>query len=213
MGREQGQRTPIPGPYYAACSARVEEEEESIALVSLAPSSFLAFSKERKKKVKSLSHVQLSSTPWTVAYWVPRSMGFSRQEYWSGLPFPSPGDLPNQGSNLGLLYCRQTLYHLSHQGSLEFSRATEKHMTPRSPAVFNISSFCLIYNSPPRMYQGSLKIQIQLCHLKNKTETSFQEAQIFCHGVFLRFRSRKVPFSFFLPGRLLHKTQLYLTVH
>ena len=117
MGREQGQRTPIPGPYYAACSARVEEEEESIALVSLAPSSFLAFSKERKKKVKSLSHVQLSSTPWTVAYWVPRSMGFSRQEYWSGLPFPSPGDLPNQGSNLGLSHRRWILYQLSYQGS------------------------------------------------------------------------------------------------
>ena len=40
----------------------------------------------------------------------PPSMGFSRQEYWSGVPFPSPGDLPDQGSNLGLLHCRQTLY-------------------------------------------------------------------------------------------------------
>ena len=36
-------------------------------------------------------------TPWTLAYQVPSSMGFSRQEYWSGLPFPSPGDLPNPG--------------------------------------------------------------------------------------------------------------------
>ena len=44
-------------------------------------------------------------------------MGFSRQEYWSGLPFPSPRDLPNQGSNLGLLHCRQILYHLRYQGS------------------------------------------------------------------------------------------------
>ena len=43
--------------------------------------------------VKSLSHVQLFATPWTVAYKAPPSMGFSRQEYWSGLPFPSPGDL------------------------------------------------------------------------------------------------------------------------
>ena len=47
----------------------------------------------------------------------PLSMGFSRQEYWSGLPFPSPGNLPTQGSNPGLSHCRQTLYHLSHQGS------------------------------------------------------------------------------------------------
>ena len=46
-------------------------------------------------KVKSLSHVRIFATPWTVAHQGSRSMGFSRQEYWSGLPFPSPGDLPN----------------------------------------------------------------------------------------------------------------------
>ena len=47
-------------------------------------------------EVKSLSRVWLFATPWTVAYQAP-SMGFSRQEYWSGLPFPSPGDLPDPG--------------------------------------------------------------------------------------------------------------------
>ena len=47
--------------------------------------------------VKSLSHVQLFATPWTVAFQASPSMGFPRQEYWSGLPFPSPGDLPNPG--------------------------------------------------------------------------------------------------------------------
>ena len=41
-------------------------------------------------KMKSLSRVQLFATPWTVAYQAPPSMGLSRQEYWSGLPFPSP---------------------------------------------------------------------------------------------------------------------------
>ena len=46
-------------------------------------------------KVKSLSCVGLFATPWTVAYQVPLSMGFSRQEYWSGLPVPSPGKLPD----------------------------------------------------------------------------------------------------------------------
>ena len=50
-----------------------------------------------KVKVKSLSRVRLSVTPWTVDYQASRSMGFSRQEYWSGLPFPSPGDLPDPG--------------------------------------------------------------------------------------------------------------------
>ena len=53
--------------------------------------------KKERKKVKSLSRVRLFETPWTVAYQAPSSMGFSRQEYWSGLPFPSPEDLPNPG--------------------------------------------------------------------------------------------------------------------
>ena len=47
--------------------------------------------------MKSLSRVRLFATPWTVAHQAPPSVGFSRQEYWSGLPFPSPGDLPNPG--------------------------------------------------------------------------------------------------------------------
>ena len=47
--------------------------------------------------IKSLSCVQLFGIPWTVAHQAPPSMGFSRQEYWSGLPFPSPGNLPDPG--------------------------------------------------------------------------------------------------------------------
>ena len=47
--------------------------------------------------VKSLSHVQLFVTPWTLARQAPLFMGFFRQECWSGLPFPSPGDLPDPG--------------------------------------------------------------------------------------------------------------------
>ena len=46
------------------------------------------------------------------------SMEFSRHEYWSGLPFPSPGDLPDPGIKPGLLHCRQILYHLSYSHSL-----------------------------------------------------------------------------------------------
>ena len=51
--------------------------------------------------VKLLSRVRLFATPWTVAYQASPSMGFSRQEYWSGLPFPSPGDLPDPGIEPG----------------------------------------------------------------------------------------------------------------
>ena len=49
------------------------------------------------KEGESLSHVQLFVTPRTVVYQALPSMGFSRQKYWSGLPFPSPGDLPDPG--------------------------------------------------------------------------------------------------------------------
>ena len=52
-------------------------------------------------KVKSLSRVRLFATLWTVAHQASLSMGFSRQEYWSGLPFPSPGDLPDPGIEPG----------------------------------------------------------------------------------------------------------------
>ena len=58
-------------------------------------------------------------TPWTVACQAPLSMEFFRQEYWSGLSFPSPGDLPTRRLNPGLPHCRHILYQLSHQGSPE----------------------------------------------------------------------------------------------
>ena len=44
-----------------------------------------------------LRHIQLFATQWTVTCQAPMSMGFSKQEYWSGLPFPPPGDLPDPG--------------------------------------------------------------------------------------------------------------------
>ena len=60
-----------------------------------------------------LSHVALFATPWILACQDPLSVEFPRQEYWSGLPFSPPEDLPNTG----LFHCRQILYHMSHQGS------------------------------------------------------------------------------------------------
>ena len=52
------------------------------------------------RMLSRFNHVQLLATQWTVGRQAPLSMGFSRQEYWSGLPFPAPGDLPNQGIKL-----------------------------------------------------------------------------------------------------------------
>ena len=61
---------------------------------------------------QSLGHVQLFATLWTIALQAPLSMGFSRQEYWGGLPCPSLGVFLTQGLNADLI-----LHHLSHQGS------------------------------------------------------------------------------------------------
>ena len=58
--------------------------------IFIASASQSLISGKRKVKMKSLSHVGLFATPWTVAYQTPLSMDFSRQEYWNGLPFPSP---------------------------------------------------------------------------------------------------------------------------
>ena len=56
---------------------------------------------KKKVKVKLLGRVRLFVTPWIVAYQAPPSMGFSRQKYRSGLPFSSPGDLPERGIEPG----------------------------------------------------------------------------------------------------------------
>ena len=68
-------------------------------------------------EVKSLSRVRLFATPWTVALQAPLSMGFSRQYTGVDCHFLLQGIFPTQGLNPGLSHCRQTLYHLSHQGS------------------------------------------------------------------------------------------------
>ena len=83
--------------------------QPGMALKALLTSSLTQGAKERKKerkKVKSLSCVQLFVTSWSVACQSPSSTGFSRKEYWSGLPFPPPGHLPDPGSNLDLPHCR-----------------------------------------------------------------------------------------------------------
>ena len=68
-------------------------------------------------KCSSLSHVQLFATPWTVARQAPLPMGFSRQEYWSGKPFPPPGDLVDSGMDPGSPALQADSYCLSRQGS------------------------------------------------------------------------------------------------
>ena len=69
--------------------------------------------------VFNCSVVSESLIPWTAAHQAPLSMGFSRQEHWSGWPCPPPGDLPNPGIEPRSPHCGQILYRLSHQGGPE----------------------------------------------------------------------------------------------
>ena len=70
---------------------------------------------ERKESEVAQSYPTLGDPMDSSLHQAPPSMEFSRQEYWSGLPFPSPGDLPNPGLNPGLPHCGQMLYCLNHQ--------------------------------------------------------------------------------------------------
>ena len=86
-----------------------------------------------------LSHVGLFTTPWTVARQVPLSMGLPRQEYWSGLPFPTPWDLPNPYL-LWLLHWHADSSPLSHLGShiiyyvsVQFSSVAQSCLTLCDP--------------------------------------------------------------------------------
>ena len=88
-------------------------------------------------KVKSLSCVQLLATPWTAAYQAPLSMGFSRQEYWSGVPLPSPNDRlkrnkkPPEPDALFNTYIKVQMHpnHVLHNSIISFSL---NHSTPKT---------------------------------------------------------------------------------
>ena len=74
----------------------------------------------------SLNHAVLFVTPWTVAHQVPLSVEFSRQEYWSGLPFPPPGDLSNPGIESGSPTWQADSYHVSHSWESQLLNAKER---------------------------------------------------------------------------------------
>ena len=90
----------------------------------------LKFSLKVKVKVKSLSRVRLFTAPWTVAHQAPLSMGFSRQEYWSGWPFPFPGDLPNPGIEPGSLTSQGDALTPELPGKLKIQSTPQKGNHP-----------------------------------------------------------------------------------
>ena len=81
--------------------------------------SYIPFLRKHRRNApsKSSAHAQSCPAVWTIAHQAPLSMGFTRQGYWSGLPFPSPGDLPNPGIEPASSAWAGTSLPLSHQGS------------------------------------------------------------------------------------------------
>ena len=126
---------------------------------------------DRKRGVCVLRRVRLSATPWTVAHQAPLSMGFPRQEYWSGLPCPSPGDLPGPRAPT-CVSCiswigRQVLYQLNHL--LVFIKTgLVAHSKPvcgigggvwgrhRQPVQIGSETFYLKHQQPPRVKVSAL---------------------------------------------------------
>ena len=117
-------------------------------------------------KVKSLSRVQLFATLWTVTYQASPSMGFSRQEYWSGLPFPSPGDLPDPGIEPG-------------------SPALQANaLTSEPPGKPNCHQFCSFRQLPPPLTSLYLIIPGNLpCVLHAKSLQRVMSDSLLPHGL------------------------------
>ena len=86
------------------------------------------------------SHVGLFETLWTIACQAPLFMGFSRQEYWSGLPCPPPGDLPNPGIKTTFLHWQASSLHQNHLGSPMYKFILFLNLPPIPPSHTPVSS-------------------------------------------------------------------------
>ena len=105
------------------------------------------------------------SCVWTVARQAPPSMGFPRQEYWSGLPFPSPGDLSTQGWNLCLLHWQADSLPLSHIRSHYIWRCRTRHHSTESP-IHSVQFSSVAQSCPTLCSQASLSITNSRSSLK-----------------------------------------------
>ena len=97
-----------------------------------------------------LSRVRLCATPEMAAHQAPPSLGFSRQEHWSGLPFPFPGDHPHPEIEPCLPHSRKTLNHLSHLGSssVQFSSVAQLCLTLCNPMNCSTPGLPVHYQLP-----------------------------------------------------------------
>ena len=149
-----------------------------------------------KVKVKSLSCVRLFATPWTVAYQASPSMGFSRQEYWSGLPFPSPGDLPDPGIEPRSPALEADALTSEPPGKpphdLIASQRLYLQMSSHWGLGFNItilgehkhSVYSILISLPCRWSWRSCKISFLCCAMTFISSTFSSKKQYFHYGIF-----------------------------
>ena len=140
--------------------------------------------------MKSLSRVRLFAVTWTVAYHTPPSMGFSSQEYWSGLPFPSPEDLPEPGIKPG-------------------SPALQADALPSKPPGKSIIYISPLLGPPSHLPESHPSRSSQ------STELSFLCYTVDSHQLFFFFYTRSIISHnlFFLPlPHCVHMSILYVCV-
>ena len=129
---------------------------------------------------------RLFATPWTAAHRAPLFKRFSRQEYWSGLPFPSPGNLPNPGIEPGLLHCRKILYRLSPNPYYSQRSHIKYHLSGAGLQCINLGrhtdlqsiTVYLWFGSKPYFYLYFLVI---LLHTSSSTKSVYS---CFLHDAF-----------------------------
>ena len=97
-----------------------------------------------KVKVKLLSRVRLLATPWTVAYQASLSMGFSRQEHWSGLPLPSPKDTHSKFKTLVFLFC--SVLFVEGRSSFEMREMEQTFLPMASITVSDFLHILMMYS-------------------------------------------------------------------
>ena len=99
-----------------------------------------------KSESESLSRVRLLATPWTAVHQAPLSMEFSRQEHWSGLPFPAPGDLPNPGIKHKSPALQADSLPSEPPGKpIVSTRLASLMVSPRHKVHFNLRGFVLLF--------------------------------------------------------------------
>ena len=127
----------------------------------------MGYWQKNSMNVWSCSHLQLCVTPWTVAWQAPLSVKVPRQGYWSGLPYPPPGDLPNPGIEPGSLTspAQAAVFFTSHLGCLvrwQFVKTLHLKFSP----PFVRKRIILVVSFPPFFPPYSLKNATSLAHMR-----------------------------------------------